>query len=328
MPDDIDELDESGEDWPPMYHHIVFKAHYQENCKGKVGHKRSSEPWPKGCLLVPSRLSWVQLQNKKLNEPRIFETSYQQADIDSKHVLVNPLWVTGGTDPDTKEEYIGCWDNERGLCEWPRGLIPPIYSIVSVDPSPANYWACQWWLIHPKSEQRFLLDVIASPLTAPDILDWNQEQQEFTGIMEEWQHRSKMLGAPIQYWVIEKNGAQRFILQYSHVKRWVRKWNVSIIPHETMSNKSDKEYGVWSLAPHWRFGRIRLPGAPGARQVVQRLVNEATRYPDARYDDQVMAEWMMEWNLPRLIVQGIPEGAHYERPTWADKLGGRLLLRK
>lgn len=329
LPDDIDDMDDEHDaDWPPMYHHIVFKAHYQDNCKGKINHKRSSPPWPKGCLLVPSRLSWVQIQNKKLNDPRVFETSYQQEDSDQKHVLVRPMWVTGGTDPDTKEEYIGCWDGERGLCEWPRGLSSPLYSIATADPSPANYWAIQWWLYHPASEQRFLMDLIASPLTAPDVLDWNHEQSQFTGIMEDWQHRSKMLGAPIQYWIIEKNAAQRFILQYSHVKRWVQKWGVTIVPHETTNNKSDKDYGVWSLAPHWRYGRIRLPGAAGARQTVQRIVNEVTRYPDARYDDQVMAEWMMEWNLPRLAVKGVPEGVTYERPSWADKLGGRLLLKR
>lgn len=328
LPDDIDDLDDDKiSEYPPLYHHILFKAHYEELCKGAATHKRSSPPWPEGCLLFPSRVSWRQLQQIKLNNPRDFEVLYQQQDIDQKHVLVRDMWIQGGKDPDTGEEYIGCWDKDRGLCEWPRGLSQPFYSIATADPSPANYWAIQWYLYHPASQQRFLLDLIASPLTAPEVLDWDVTNQKFTGIMEEWQTRSRLLGAPIQYWIVEANAAQRFILQYSHVKNWVRKWGVTIIPHQTTSNKSDPNYGVWSLAPHYRFGRIRLPAAGQAKMAVQRLVNEVTRYPDARYDDQVMAQWFMEWNLPRLSVAGVEE-AVMDRPSWSNRIGGRFLVRR
>lgn len=329
MPDDIDDLDSTEEsEWPKMYKHIVFKAHYQDKCKGKLTHKRTSPPWPEGCLLVPTRISWSDLQKERLNNPKGFETLYQQEDIARKHVLVQSQWITGGTDPDTGEEYIGCWDEDRGLCEWPRGLVGSLFSIATVDPSPSNQWAIQWWAVHPDSGQRFLLDLIASPLTAPDVLDWNVNKNDWTGILQEWQQRSVFLGLPISHWIIEANAAQRFILQYEHVKRWRMKYSVDIIPHQTNVNKSDKDYGVWSLAPHYRYGRVRLPGTVHARQVVQRLVNEVTRYPDARYDDQVMANWFMEWNLPNLTIRSMNEDAVYERPSWASNLAGRLLVRK
>ena len=328
LPDDIDDLDEISEsEWPQMYHHIVYKAHYQDRCKGKLTHKRSSPPWPEGCLLVPTRISWADLQKERLNNPKGFETLYQQEDIARKHTLVQTLWIEGGIDPDTKEEYVGCWDNERGLCEWPKGLAAPWYSIATADPSPSNQWALQWWLYHPASEQRFLLDLIASPLTAPDVLDWNHNLADWTGIMQEWQFRSKMLNMPITHWIIEANAAQKFILQYEHVKRWRTKWMVDIIPHQTNVNKSDKDYGVWSLAPHYRYGRVRLPGTVQARSVVQRLVNEVTRYPDARYDDQVLAQWFLEWNLPRLTIASV-NNAVYERPSWAENLTGRFFAKK
>lgn len=328
VPDDIEDLDEEDyKDYEPLYHHIVYKAHYEDRCRGKVTHKRTSDPWPKGCLLFPSRVSWRQLQQIKLNNPRDFEVLYQQEDIDQKHVLVRDIWVSGGVDLDTGEEYIGCWDEDRHLCEWPRGLSRPYYSIATVDPSPSNYWALQWWLVHPESGQRFLLDLIASPLTAPEILDWNVNDNSWTGILEDWQTRSKFLGLPITHWVIEANAAQKFILQYDHVKRWRQKYSVTIIPHQTNVNKSDPDYGVWSLGPHWRYGRIRLPGAGNSRMTVQRLVNEVTRYPEARYDDQVMASWFLEWNLPRLVTPAV-DHATYDRPSWAERIGGRLLVRR
>lgn len=329
LPDDIDDLDdENSADFPAMYHHIVFKAHYDNQCKGVKFHKRTSPPWPEGCLLFPARLSWRELQRVKLNDPRRYEVVFQQEDIARKHVLVQPIWVDGGKDPDTGEEYIGCWDNDRGLCEYPRKLSMPRISIVAVDPSPANFWAISWWLFHPETEQRFLLDLIATPLTAPDLLDWNHSKQTFTGIMEDWQSRSRFLGIPIQYWIFEANAAQKFVLQYEHVKRWRQKWAVSIIPHVTTVNKGDPDYGVWSMAPHWRYGRVRLPGTPQARVAVQRLVNEVTRYPDARYDDQVMAAWMMEWNLPRLTTPSVDAAVYTDRPSWSGNLSGRLLSKR
>lgn len=606
VPDDIDDEWDSDDDithYDPLYHHIVYKAHYEELCKGKATHKRTSKAWPEGCLLFPSRVSWRQLQQIKLNNPRDYEVLYQQEDVDQKHVLVRQIWVDGGIDPDTKEEYIGCWDYDRHLCEWPHGLSKPYFSIATVDPSPSNFWAClaegtsvttlmgekpiervttddrvltregwrrvvwhgsrgvkevidlhlsngrtltvtpdhriltksgwveagnllpgtmlvsgyggarpavstpvinsevrtrefmssfavggadnslhvlgvgfidnavksdtqplttgvtslefdrlaprfdpqcqpmrqplsvgvvpvdlpigaaarglgspgpnqatvlidhrpvpqkplvkggslhsgglnpvsaglagfgvrsdglpavtevhlvsvthpsitrqvfdltvegelpeftaegvivhncQWWLFHPSSGQRFLLDLIASPLTAPEVLDWNVNKNDWTGILEDWQNRSKFLGAPITHWIIEANAAQKFILQYEHVKRWRQKHGVSIIPHQTNVNKSDPDYGVWSIGPHWRFGRVRLPAAGNSKITVQRLVNEVTRYPDSRYDDQVMASWFMEWNLPKLtMVQA--ENIIQSRPSWSDRLGGRLLVRR
>lgn len=328
LPDDIDDLDdESASEWPQMYKHIVFKAHYQDKCKGKETHRRTSKPWPDGCLLVPTRISWNDIQKERLNNPKGFETLYQQEDVSRKHTLAQQVWIDGGVDPDTKEEYPGCWDAERGPCEYPRGLSGTFLSIATADPSPSNQWAIQWWVVHPDSGQRFLMDLIGSPLTAPDVLDWNVALNDWTGILQDWQARSKFLGIPITHWIIEANAAQKFILQYEHVKRWKMKWGVDIIPHQTTINKSDKDYGVWSLAPHYRYGRVRLPGSPQGRSMCQKLVNEITRYPDARYDDQVMASWFMEWNLPRISITSI-EFTPQARPSWSGNFTGRFFARK
>ena len=65
-----EEFDEdTGEvlDQRPMYHHILFKAHYEEQCDPEVTHKRNASPYPLGCLLSPQRLPWRELSSKMRN---------------------------------------------------------------------------------------------------------------------------------------------------------------------------------------------------------------------------------------------------------------------
>ena len=122
---------------------------------------------------------------------------------------------------------------------------------------------------------------------------------------------------PISHWIVEFNAAQMFLLQWDHVKRWIRLYNVEIIPHTTSKNKSDADYGVWTIRHHYEFGRVRLPykDRTEGKAKTMRLVNELVRYPNGRTDDLVMANWFFEWQLPRIFSPRRPPMLQ-DRPSW------------
>lgn len=314
--DDDDELwndpEHMGERLGKKYHHIVFKAHYEELCKPE-NHKRSSPAYPDGCLLVPHRITWRKVRTWEENKGERYRVLYQQEDIDPGEVLVPNAWVWGTND------FPGCIDRDRNRLEIPGQVLDRItecYSVATADPSPTNYWSIQWWIYDPVSELRYLIDLVNKKMDAPDFLDWDQAESKFVGIMEDWTQTAVMLGAPIEAWIVEQNAAQRFLLQYDHVRRWRALHGVDIIPHTTTRNKSDPEFGLQSMRPHYRYGRVRLPGMePGRTNCTLRLVDEATKYPHGRSDDNVMAQWFFEWQLPNLVKpRKNPQGAW--RPSW------------
>lgn len=307
----------------PKYHHIIHRAHYDELCEPPATHASDAKPWPDGCLLYPKRLTWRDLSSIKLNHPDVYDIVYQQYDYHAKNVLVERLWVEGGIDPHTGEEFTGCWDYNRGLCQFPSGLTPPLYSFTTADPSPTRYWSIQWWLYHPSSQQRFLLDLHRSRMDAPDLLDWDHSNSEFTGIMDRWQQRSMSLGVPISHWIVEVNAAQKFLLQYDHVRRWRTLNRVMVVPHTTGILKTDAELGIPAMKEIWKHGMVRLPGATmESRKQVQPLVDEVLRYntvgKQVGTDDCVMAQWFLEFNLPRLSNRGV-KVARQPRPSWAEQ---------
>ena len=57
------------DDVPRKYHHIVFKAHYPELCKGSGTHGRNATPYPEGCLLSPRRISYREIAAVMKNRP-------------------------------------------------------------------------------------------------------------------------------------------------------------------------------------------------------------------------------------------------------------------
>lgn len=309
------------------YQHILYPAHFEDRCEGL--HGRDAPAYPNGCLLDPVRLPWQGkngLLTHQTNRMEKYRVVYQQEDVDSDNVLVLPVWVNGGKGADGID-YPGCWDHHRGFAnsyeDMPHGLSLPFYSIASVDPSPTMWWAIEWWLYHPASEQRFLLDIHRAKMDAPDLLDWNENSKVFHGIMEDWQSRSKRLGAPIGHWIIEQNAAQRFILQTDAIKRWQRLHAVDIIGHNTVAaNKLDEDYGIQMLANRYRYGNVRLPGKTGnwqsARAIVtQTLVQEATRYPEkGTTDDCLHAQWFMEYNLQYLAKPKKARQPQLPRPSW------------
>lgn len=310
-------VDDDGERVGNRYHHIKFKAHYDDRCT--KDHGRDSPPYPKGCLLSPRRLPYRRLAGIMANRSETFEVVYQQEDIDPANVLVNPLWISGGRDGDGTE-YPGCWDNDRGLCELPKGLSSPLLSIATADPSPANYWAVEWWVVHPASEQRFLMDLERKAMGAPEFLDWNYNNDEFIGLAQQWQVRSVELGLPITHWIVESNAAQRFLLQFEHTKRWQAKWGLTVIGHETHRNKADPLYGIQTIGNHYRWGRVRLPGKGDARMASLKLVDEVTKYPQGVTTDCVMAHWFLEWGLSTLVNTANHKPTRLWRPSWFKKV--------
>jgi hypothetical protein len=256
------------------------------------------------------------------NRGDAYRVQYQQEDVDPAEVLVPKMWIDGGMDRETNEILPGCWDAHREVGEIPSGLTGPLLSIATADPSPTKFWSIQWWIIQPSTNQRFLVDLIRQSMDAPDFLDWNQNAGQFFGVMEEWQRRSKEIGYPISHWVVEINAAQRFLLQYDHVRRWQRQNNVQIIGHSTHRNKTDPDFGVQMVKNLYRFGQVRLPGGRlTGRIAALKLVDEVTRYPQSTTDDCLMAQWFLEHQLANGQLMRITEHEPIvmRRPTWMRK---------
>lgn len=299
LPDHVDpDSDDVGE---PQYTQLAFRAHDESRCTGD--HRLDAPAWPHGCLLNPRKLSWRDLR-KQMNKPT-FKVVYQQEDPGEEDSLVKMIWVDGGRAP-SGEEFLGCWDRDRGAWEMPRrgdgtlALDGRVDGYISVDPSPTRYWSIQAWADHPASEQQFLLDHHRARMEAPDFLEWSVGLGSFTGLLEDWWHSFQRAGVPLRFVIVERNAAQRFMLQYDHFRRWCQLRGVTLIPHETQRNKSDEDYGVQMLAPEWRYGRVRLPGKGMGRVSSMRLVDEVTRYPHSATDDCVMCQWFFVHNRRRL----------------------------
>jgi hypothetical protein len=324
---DDDEKAKALKEQPGLYKHIIYKAHDESRCTGV--HGRDAPYWPEGCLLDPHRLSWRELRTHRANDAQKYATWYQQEDADPKQALVKPVWVTGGMDPEHGTQHFGCWDRDRELCEKPEGLAGPIYSIVGIDPSPTKMWAIGWFLYAPEAAHSLILmDTIRRSMPANELLDWNANTGEWYGVMEEWQQRSVELDLPITHYVVEVNAAQRFLLTYDHVRRWVAKNRVNLVPHTTTVRKNDDKLGVDMVRDWWRFARIRLPGkGMAARTASLKLVEEVQRYPNAFTDDQVMMHYFVISHLPEISAGwDIKEIPTFKRPTWLQGVhaGGRV----
>lgn len=310
--DDLDE-DDTG---AAMYHHIRFQAHYDDLC---TGDHTNPKPYPDGCLLYPKRLSYRKLMRIKGNDNATFEIEYQQQDTAPSDVLVDKIWVSGGTDS-TGAIRWGCWDNDRACNTLPKNLKGPLFSIATIDPSPKRFWGIQHYVVAPNDNgQVFLMDLLRAKLRGSDVLDWVHEEGEFVGVMEDWQTRSERLGFPITDWIIEANAAQSWFYADDKGRRWVQRHNVNIHEHVTGGKKNDPDYGVYMLREPWRSGRIRIPGLGNSRLTSLQLVDEVTRYPHGGTDDQVMAQWFLFAHLADLAVKP-DENTRLSRPSWATEI--------
>ena len=297
------------------YHHLIYRAYYEELDTGRESRRNTAPAWPHGPLLDPQRLSWKDLSYIKHSNPAKFAVVYQQEDQAEGNYLIERVWATGGMGPDGVL-YPGCIDNDRRPGYIPDGLQPPIISIASVDPSPTMFWAIEWWLFQPETNLRYLIDVERVKLTAEQLLGYNTTSREYSGIMEEWQNRSWDYGYPITHWVVEVNAAQRFLLAHDFVRKWQALQQVMVVPHTTSRNKLDENLGVEALLPTlWRTGQVRLPTMRENWKTLA-FIDEMSSWTRDKKNgtDLVMAHWFAELHMPNLGP--VKQPPRMWRPSW------------
>jgi hypothetical protein len=314
-------LNMTRDDETPKYQHIVYKAHDDTRCTNQ---HENLKPWPDSCLLDPHRLPHHYLETVRRQSARVYEVQYQQTDGAGTDTLINPLWLTGGTD--TKGNiYPGCYDNDRSL-----GDIHPDdldgWSAVSIDPSPTNYWAIQWWIVKPENHRYILVDKHRRKMGAPDFLTLNLDNGKWSGILHDLYTTSVQKDAPITHVIVEVNAAQRYLLTQPHIQKWASATGVTFIPHQTHSNKNDPKFGVTSIADHYRKGTVRLPNAdPTTRLDISTLTHELTRWPEARTDDEVMANWFMFKAIDTNYTPRGYQAPAFQRPDFINRYAKRGL---
>src|SRR5487761_1908830 len=293
------------------YKHIVFKAHYEDRCDPTKTHKKGAPSYPEGCLLDARRLSWHYLAPIQMNKSKNFRVVYQQEDLALDETLVLREWITGAGD------FLGCLDNDRERWEIPGGMLArDCFVIATADPSPTQYWSIQCWLYHEPSKQRVLLDHLRTKMEAPEFLQFDEVGKgKYEGIMEDWKTISEKLGYPISTWIVERDQAQRWLLQYPHVRKCRILHGVDIIPRDTTTNRSDPDFGVRSLAQQYRYGRVRLPWKGESKLLSLKLIDEVTKWPHGRTEDCVMAQWFFEWNLDQVTVRQ-DDATAGDIPSW------------
>jgi hypothetical protein len=305
----------------PKYHHVVFPAHFDEQCTGN--HDRvEARPWPHGCLLDPYRLPWLGkggLAQIQQNSPEVFEVWYQQRDGDPEGALVRDVWLTGGVDSyDDGKVVPGCYDTDRAYGVLPSGLSKrDSVRIAAVDPSAAKHWAVND-VVAVRNGCRFVIDTFDGRMSADELLDWDHEMGEFKGLMHRWQVRSIEQGFPIKLWVVETNAAQRYLLAYDHVRRWCQRYKVMIWPHQTTGkNKLDVEMGPTILRDPHRAGLYRYArGDIASVRKTEIIASQLTSFGlGSERTDQVMSLWMVESKIPQAMPTPKPLPT-LPRPSW------------
>ena len=307
-------LDKKTMDEQTKYRHVVYKAHDEDLC---TGIHDDVEPWPKGCLLDPHRLPWKHLETLKHNNPRSFSIMYQQEDGDIIGGLVDPAWITGGTDA---EGYPapGCLDKERIFLDPPAHLIDnQAWSFITVDPSPTEWWGIIWWLYDPESGNRYIIDLHKRRMNPEQFLSLDLNTFEWDGLINDIYWQSNDLDIPISHVIVEVNAAQRWLLSQPHVQKWSALTGVSFVPHTTSVNKQDPKYGLESIGDLFRQGMIRIPwGDMTSRTRCQNLIDEATRYPDYDTTDLIMSTWFGKLAVENHYTPRREGLYQLNRPNW------------
>jgi hypothetical protein len=316
--DEIDDDETSGDDSTPeehlvdpvkksKYHHITFKAYYEELDTGPKSRRKDHPAWPNGPLLDPVRLPWKDLSFIKHNQPTKFRVVYQQENIDTDYQLVERVMLTGGMGNDGVL-YEGCIDRDRQPGNLRRDLSQPWVSVISVDPSPSNFWGVIWTVVQPDLGLYHVVDLERIKLTAEDLLGYDLSTGRYHGILEDWVMRSEDLGYPVSHIVVEVNAAQRFLLAHDFVRRWSALRQVLIVPHQTHRNKIDENLGVEALIPPAvRSGSVRLPTLTANWKTLA-LIDELTTWTKdkKRGTDLTMSLWFMLLHSPKLAEPKLP----------------------
>jgi hypothetical protein len=334
---DVEDEDDLPDDLvlKQQYHHLCYPAHDDEGCPGHIlpdgkinpNHRRDAPPWNAegtgGCLLDPRGVSWRDLKRVERNSRSTYLVQYQQRDVDPDEVLWQRVWITGGSDEEG--EYAGCLDPERGLNEPIEGLVGNQISVLTVDPSPSNFWAVEWWLVQDATDGLYtLMDLHRKRMQYPEFFE-RKENGEYVGLLIDIYQASRAAKHPITYLIFEANAAQKFLLQQKDLQDWCREHGVKIESHFTSGkNKGDPEYGVQALGPLARDGKLRLPWGSGAAKLASNyLIDEGTRYntaggQSAATDDTIMALWFLHWKRRGLLYDG-RKTPRQKRPSWMRK---------
>lgn len=299
----------------PLYKHITFPAHFDELCDGTHRQWNGIRPpsaLADGCMTDIRRLP-VKDWRKRVSSMN-YDTVYQQKDVDPSSVLVRHAWLDGGMDEDGYPAP-GSFDRDRGFFEWPSGA-GKLIDYASVDPAAGNWWALEWWATPmqlPPEAMRFRWLIYGKRMQIPagKYLDWDNQKQDFTGIMHELQMGSIAAGHPIRVWVVEQNAAHTYLFQFEHYRRWRQRFPmVHVLTHQTGVNKLDPERGVQGMQMPYKQGLKRLPRKEGdldALNYMRTKISELTSYQiNVRQEgfDTVLADWFGEHNLPRIIELG------------------------
>lgn len=302
---------------------VKYPAHSDETCDAASGgsHRQwnalPADQGGEGCLLDEVRLPWSHLSMQMQQDPRKYKVLFQQEDTDPRGALIDMAWLTGGVDKDGLLAP-GSFDLDRTFDEWPTD-VGPCVEYVTVDPSASGWWGIEWWSVQREADPttgaryRYLIRGQRSHMDAGDLLDWNIAHGRLDGLMEDWQRESVQLAHPISTWVIEGNSAFVQLSQHQSFRKFQEKWGIKLIVHTTGVNKGDLRMGVAGLLPGlYRSGQKRLPRksteqglrlaepAPHLNYMKAKL-RELTEYPESSTSDLVMADWMGEWNLDRIL---------------------------
>lgn len=281
-------LNQTRFDGSRKYTHILYVSHDETRCNGY--HGRKSEPWPKGCLLDPYRLPWTTLETIRANSQRIFSVMYQQTDGAGIGGLIEETWLEGGKDSDG-QECVGCYDRKRIIGQPPPGH-EAMFSFITVDPSPTEWWGVLRWLYDPTTQTRYLMDIRRMKLRPDDWLWFDMNKGTYSGELVKMVQDSDNEGNRVTHVIVEINAAQRWLLAQPHAQRWQSEARVHFIQHTTARNKLDPDYGVETIAPLFREGRVRIPWGDGASRIeFAPLVDELLRYPEGQTTDLVMSTW-------------------------------------
>jgi hypothetical protein len=244
--------------------------------------------WEEKRVLWPERWPWHEIMQKytDLGSAK-FEAMYQQNPLPEGEALARKGWIYGD------DEHPGCLDHDRIVGDGRGGKR--VVRVVSLDPSPTRYAGLvvaemDW---DPSRFECSILEVRRERMQVRDMLSHIER-------CVDWY-------SP-QYFVFERNAAQRWLLQDPTMEQLRRR--VQVIPHDTGRNKGDPTLGIESLSVDFEFGRIRLPyGDAESRKMSELLIQEALTYPQGETDDLLMALWFIKFNYSRLVprVTVLPE---------------------
>lgn len=237
--------------------------------------------WEDRKTLWPTKWSWDEIMEKlaDLGSSK-FEAMYQQNPLPEGEALARRSWIYGD------DEHPGCTELGRLSGQAPSGLDRPV-RVVSLDPSPTRYAGLivadvDW---NPNSFDVHIIEIVREKMQVRDMV------RHIERCIEWYQP---------QYFIFERNAAQRWLLQDPSMERLRRR--VQVLAHDTGRNKGDPVLGIESLSPDFEFGRVHLPyGDPEGKAQSELLIQEALSYPQGQTDDLLMALWFIKFNFSKLV---------------------------